>query len=324
MQANSESGAENYMEKPELNIINNANKLPRASHTGPLFIGDLKLNCAVLEDGTRILSERSITGALGGKRGGSHWVRVKDAENYLPVFLSAANLTPFIPASLAMALGQPVKYRGKSGKGAAANGVLATLLPEICDVWINARHAGALKPQQEHIARAAEILQSGLAKVGIIALVDEATGYQEVRDRHDLERILEAFIRKELLPWTKRFPDEFYQEMFRLRGWPYSPVSPKRPSLVGKLTNQLVYEKLPPGVLENLQKRNPVIKDGRRRHRHHQFLTEDIGNPTLEKHLSGVIALMRASKSWSGFKKLFDRAYGDEPQLEMDMGDDED
>lgn len=278
--------------------------LPTAKHKGTLVIGDLNIACAVLEDKRRVLAERHVIAALGGKRGGSHWLR-RQKGNPLPVYASAGNLEPFISPSLRIALSQPVRYR--SG-GSVANGVEATLLPEICDVWLKARQAGVLLDSQQNIAQQAEIVMRGLAHVGIIALVDEATGYQEVRDRDELNKILSAFIAKELLPWAKRFPDEFYQEMFRLRDWSYRPMSPKRPRLVGKLTNEIVYEKLPPGVLDELRSRNPIIKDGRRRHAHHQFLTEDIGHPALEKHIAIVTALMRASSNWGSFKRLLDKA----------------
>jgi hypothetical protein len=281
----------------------------KAEYTGKLVFGDLELECAVLDDGRRVLSERGVTKALGGKRGGSHWRlgRASASGSYLPVFISANNLRPYIQPSLAQALAQPVAYRAKGG--GRANGVAATLLPEICDVWLKARREGALLPSQEHIAAKAEILLTGLATVGIVALVDEATGYQAVRDRNELHRILEAYIVKEFLPWSKRFPDEFYKELFRLKGWPYNPPSPKRPRMVGKLTNYLVYQKLPPGVLEELRQKNPIVKDGRRKHKHHQFLTEEVGNPHLEKHLASVTTLMRVSMNWSFFERLFDRAF---------------
>ena len=87
---------------------------------------------------------------------------------------------------------------------------------------------------QEHIGASADILMRGLAHVGIIALVDEATGYQVVREREELHHILEAYINQELLPWSKTFPDGYYQELFRLRGWEYSPPSVKRPQMVGR------------------------------------------------------------------------------------------
>jgi len=301
-------------------------EMPQATHSGKIVIGDLVLPCAVLDNGMRVLSERGVTKALGGKRGGSHWKRKSKSPNgtNLPVYISAGSLTPFIPSSLVLALSQPIRYRYRNGK--IGNGVVATLLPEVCDVWLKARRADALHRTQHHIAANAEILILGLANVGIVALVDEATGYQEVRDRNELHRILEAYISKELLPWAKRFPDEFYQQLFRLRGWEYSPPQPKRPKLVGKLTNEIVYQKLPPGVLRELRNRNPVIKNGWRQHKHHQFLTEDIGNPHLEKHIVAVTALMRAARGWATFKRLLTRAFpthGDQYDLGLEF-DDED
>ena len=292
-------------------VHGDAPPLPKAEYTGELQIGDLVLDCAVLDDGRRVLSERGLTAALGGKRGGSHWRRVDTSggvgSDYLPVFMSAGNLQPYIQPSLAHALSQPIVYRARTG--GRAYGVLATLIPEICEVWLKARRHEALLSSQEHLAERAEVLLSGLAQVGIVALVDEVTGYQVDRDKHELHRILAAYISKELLPWTKRFPDEFYRELFRLRGWLYSPPSPKRPLFVGKLTKQLVYEQLPPGVLTELERRNPVSSEGRRRHKHHQLLTDEIGNPHLERHLASVITLMRASPSWNKFIRLFQRAF---------------
>ena len=298
-----------------------SNATPRATHSGKIAIGELELPCANLDDGRRVLSERGVTRALGGKRGGSHWQRRKAAgAANLPVFISAGNLAPFISASLETALAQPVLYLPRTGK-TGRYGILATLIPEICEVWLKARRAGALHPSQEHLAKTAELLVSALANVGIVALVDEATGYQEVRDRQELHRILEAYIAKELLPWTKRFPDEFYQQLFRLRGWEYSPPSPKRPKMVGKLTSRIVYEKLPRGVLQQLRQRNPVVKDGWRRHRHHQFLTEDIGNRHLEKHIASVTTLMRIAPNWSSFERLLERAFpGEGIQGELGLG----
>jgi hypothetical protein len=121
--------------------------------------------------------------------------------------------------------------------------------------------------------------------------------------------ILAAYIAPELLPWTKRFPDDFYKEMFRLMGWQYNPMIMKRPKHVGNLTNQWIYEKLPPGVLDELRRKNPKNEKGRRSHCHHQFLTDDIGNPHLEKQLAVVLSLMRASVNKQEFLRLFRRVF---------------
>lgn len=80
------------------------------------------------------------------------------------------------------------------------------------------------------------------------------------------------------------------------------------PSLVGKLTNDLVYQRLAPGVLDELTKLNPKTTKGTRRHRHHQWLTRDVGHPRLREHLSAVVALMKASAKWEDFKRMINRA----------------
>ena len=224
----------------------------------------------------------------------------------MPAFLSDATLEPFVPASLRLALSEPVVFRGRGGQ---RRGVEANLLPEICEAWLKARDAGVLQPRQLRIAEKADAIKRALADVGITALVDDATDYQKVRDRDELHRILEAYIAKELLPWTKQFPDEFFSQLFRLRGWQYSPVSVNRPKAVGRIVSELIYEKLPDGVIEKLGRRNTVVSADGRRHRHHQSPTDEVGHPHLDRHIASVTALMRASSSWQGFKRLFDRAF---------------
>lgn len=210
----------------------------------------------------------------------------------------------------------------------AASGIVpkATVLADICEAVLQARADGKLMHQQGNIAKRCEILVRGFARVGIVALVDEATGFQEVRARQALEKILEKFISDELLKWAKMFPDEFYKQMARLRGLQYSEIATKRPPYIGRLTNDLVYERLAPGVLEELKRKNPKDEKGRRRHKHFQYLTEDIGNPRLREHLWAVISLMRASSNWKNFYSLLNRAfpkYEDHPKLFIEYEEDE-
>ena len=281
---------------------------PRATHEDrPLKIGDMEIPCAVLEGGIRVLSERAITKALGGKRGGSHWLRMKENPDgaKLPVYLSANNLRDYIDNELATAL-QPVVYLPK--QGGKAFGMRAEMLPKICNVFLKARDAGALRGRQKGLARQADILMRGLAEVGIIALVDEATGYQTDRAKLALAEILEKFIAKELRGWTSTFPLEFYQHIFRLKGWPFDPSSMKRPGVIGHYTNDIVYKRLAPSVLKTLRDKNPKI-DGRRKHKLFQWLTGDIGDPKLRAHLESVTTLMRVSNTWDEFYGLLKKAY---------------
>jgi hypothetical protein len=280
-------------------------KLPRATHSGELKIGELVIKCAVLEDGRRVLTQRSVFKAMG-RSGSTGGIKQKNGAQPLPRILAAANLTSFISDDLRCAI-TPIRFKTK--RGGNAYGYPAEILPEICNVYLEAREAKILSLPQEKVASSCELLVRGFARVGIIALVDEATGYQYERDRDELHRILAAYIAPELMPWAKRFPDEFYRHLFRLQGWQYSPLSVKRPIYAGKLTNELIYEQLPPGVLDELRHKNPKDQKGRRKHKFFQFLTDDIGSPHLEKQIVKVVTLMQISRNWRAFKTFFAQAH---------------
>jgi hypothetical protein len=195
------------------------------------------------------------------------------------------------------------------------------------DVWLKARQDNKLHKQQETKAKQAEILMRGFAHVGIIALVDEETGFQEDRDREALQAILDKFLRDNLAKWAKTFPDEFYENLFKLKGWQYRPLSVKRPSVVGHWTNDIVYARLAPGVLAKLREKTPKDHKGRRRHKFFQWLTDDYGHPALKQHLSNLIFLMKAHPTWQGFYRALQRAapkYGDRFLPHIHDNDDED
>lgn len=271
--------------------------------------GDWQIECAVLEDGRRVLSQRGLNRALGRSHGGVDFQRKRESEagGEMPVFLGPKNLLPFISSDLMAVVTKPILYRTESG--AIGHGMEAALLPKVCDVWIAANEGGKLAKAQEPVAARARILLRGLADLGIVALVDEATGYQEVRDKKALQALLDTYLNKELAAWAKRFPDEFYKEMFRLRGWKWPVPSGKRPGIVGTYTADLVYERLAPGILEELEARNPKDERGNRKGRHHQLLTDDVGHPALAQHLHAVTGFMRASAKWDQFYRMMDRAF---------------
>lgn len=289
--------------------------IPRATHMGTLEIGDAIIPCAVLDDEkrTRVLSRIEFIRAIG-RKGKAKGGRKYDEESKTPVFLTAENLKPFISIALTENY-KPVPFVPLSGGGPAL-GYKAELLPQVCAVFINADAALVLRENQKHIAQQCRILLEGFATVGITALIDEATGFQDDRARDALAKILEAFIAKELRPWIPTFPADFYKELFRLRNIPYTGTV-KRPQYVGHLTNDLVYRRLAPGVLDELRRLTPRDEKGRLKTHLHRRLTEDVGNPKLLQHLSAVTALMKASDSWDQFKPMVDRVLPHQKRLPL-------
>ncbi|MCY3729534.1 MAG: P63C domain-containing protein [Nitrospira sp.] len=268
----------------------------------PLIIGDIEIQCYVLEDETRVLTQESFLRAIG--RSGKPAVGRGSAFEKVAPFLALENLKPYVSKELERST-YPILL---SAPGIPkAWGYRAELLPQVCEVYLAAHDDGALLKTQEKFAKTCYLLMRGLAKVGIIALVDEATGYQRVREERALATILEKFIAKELQPWTRTFPFEFYQEIFRLKRWP-GPDGQKRPIIIAQYTNDFVYDRLAPGVLEELKRLNPKLPSGYRRAKYHQWFTPDFGHPKLKEHLAAVIALMKAAPNWNRFCGDLNRA----------------
>lgn len=282
-----------------------AKDLPTAFYTGDISIGDSKISCAVLEDGTRVLTQSDMMRALNRSRQ-AKGRGFYDSDVNLPAFLTAKNLKPFISNELYVTSSQ-IEFKLPSGQRAL--GYKAEMLPQVCEVYLKARDAEALVRSQYHVAQRADLLMRGLAHVGIVALVDEATGYQRDRAKDALAKILEQFIAKELQPWVHTFPDLYYEELFRLRGLDFPRDKVKRPQYFGHLTNDIVYKRLAPGVREELDKSTPKTPSGRRKHHMHRKLTPEMGHPKLREHLASVTTVMRLSSDYDDFIGKLDRLH---------------
>lgn len=288
----------------------------------PLKLGDTEIDCYVLDDETRVLSQRGMFKGLGVTRGGprnSNEPSQTGAE--IPRFASQNWLKPFISNELESALKNPIFFQPPAGH--TGYGYPAEVLVDICDAIIEAGKQGATTDRQEPIVQNAMALMRSFAKTGIIALVDEVTGYQDIRAKEALAEIFQKFLSEERQKWTKTFPIDFYKEIYRLRGWDFKPWSTKRPSVVAHWTDNLVYDRLAPQLTEELRVKNPVADNGRRKDKHHQWFNPENGHPRLREHISGVIALLRAADSWEGFKRSINRAFpkfGDTIELPLTGG----
>jgi hypothetical protein len=292
--------------------------LPRAIKDGVLQLADATFPCAVIEGETRVLAEMHFMQGMGMYRSGALSKRRPTSGAHIPLSLAHKNLKPFIEKHLGDVHFQPLKYRTTTGN--VAHGIRAEAIPRICRVWVDASQAGVLGARQQEIARKATMVLAGLAEVGIIALVDEATGYQDQRAHDALAKILEKFVAKELAPYIKTFPPDFYKEIYRLRGWTYPPRGNRHNSNLGKLTNDLVYDRLAPGVRDELHRLTPRRPSGRLKHKLFQRLTPEFGHPKLREHLGATVMAMKLSDDWVPFMRTINRVLPKHPRIEDKHG----
>lgn len=289
-------------QSPRLSEFNMTEKILKAisgSPDKPLILAGVEIPCYVLEDGTRVLSVKGMQAALS--LGQSNGVVFRN-------LIGQKNIKPFINENLAGMLSNPIRFTRPGHGGKPATGYEATVLADICNSLMKAGKEGQLTLSQQRIADHCEILSRAFTEVGLIALIDEITGYQEVKHRDLLQEIIKKYITKDLMKWQKRFPDEFYRQIFRLKNWSWRGQEFNPSPIVGKYINDVIYERLAPAVLRELKRINPP--DEKKRHKqHHGWLTEDVGHPKLRDHLMGIIALMRAAPNWASFKRMLERAY---------------
>lgn len=281
-----------------------ANKM-KATHEGNLKINDFDITAYNLPNGDRVLSRIGFLRAIG-RTGKAKGGRQYDDEFKTPIFLSANNLKPLLTKEI-IENSKPILFIDLNGNESI--GYNAELLPQVAHLFSTAYHKGLLKSNQMHIGIQSDILVKAFLTVSITSLVDEATGYQYERESDELQKILKAYISEELLPWQKKFPDIFYKELFRLNDWDFTVKGiKKRPGVIGKWTKTLIYNELPNGVLEELEKNTPKNEKGKKKAHMHRLLTDDIGNPHLTAQINQIVTLFQLSDNmehmWRQFEKL--------------------
>jgi hypothetical protein len=277
-------------------------RIPEAQSAGVLKIGDVGLDVYVLDDRRRVISKRAMARALNLKsEGGNAFLRT----------MSRKGLSSVISEKLAEKIERPLAFYTQRRE--LADGYEAETLIEVCDALIEARNARRLAPSQYFLAIQAEIIFRSAAKLGIIALVDEATGYTD-KTRDEYRKLFETFIRSEFRQWETEFPDKFFNMIYRLYGLKrQAPDSTKHPQFFGHFIRKFVYFPLANSngaILQNLEAKNPVVYDsGGRRHKFFQYLTDEIGMPVFRQHMWQVIGIGESAADRLQFERGFYRAF---------------
>lgn len=287
-------------------IMDSDVELPKATHQGKMAVGGLELDCYVLEDGRRVFHKRGMARALGMKSGGGN------------VFMRAMQrkgLGSALDTKLLKKILNPINFKPLTQD--LAHGYEAEILVSVCKAVIRANDAGKLTASQQGLVAQATILLNAFAKVGVTALIDEATGFQQVRSPDALRILVQQYIEEEKREWEKQFPDEYYDELNRLYGSKRltltgsGAVIQNRPQHFAKFTRTYVYQPLENGaVLQELDRLNPKIgSKGTRRARFHQHLTQGYGIEKLKRQVHEAMTLMKVSDTVAQFKKLFAKRF---------------
>jgi hypothetical protein len=265
---------------------------PFAKHRGIMTLGGAPIDVYVLDTGDRVISMRGAVKAITGK----------DAGN-LGEYLGVSSLKDFINKDLVLVETKDFFIPGTQFRGL---GITAEQFEAILTGYVQAMGAGALTTErQREIATTCAILSTSFLRLGIVALIDEATGYQYERAADALQVKIGAYIAEELRAWEKTFPDELWEQFGRLTNWKGSLHS--RPKWWGHLVNELIYEALDPDVADYLKKNKPKPFHGQN---YHQWLSEDVGLKALIPHIYKVIGMAEGCRDMRELRDKVAARYG--------------
>jgi hypothetical protein len=268
--------------------------LPDAKYKGALNLVGIEIPCYVLDNGQSVIGRTSATEMLTGIKGGG------GLEKYLGV----EALKPFIDIGLVLEKMVPFRLAEVQGLERHVKGLPADLLIDICRGFVDALQASndptnetKLTPRQAEMAIKASMFLASCAKVGLDALIDEATGHQYDRAQDALQVKLKAYLSDELRKWEKTFPDDLWLEFGRLTNWKGSVT--QRPKYWGYLVTELVYDYLDRDVAQWLQENHPQPRD----EKWHQWLTKHYGVQKLLQHIYILIGVSRTCYSMPELKR---------------------
>lgn len=269
---------------------------PIARWKGVLPIGNEELPCYVLDDGRRVISRSGATSLLTERKGGGNleqYIRVQVLQPYLSPNIAERMIEFIIPGVV-----------NRNVRGLTAEDFL-----DICKAYAKARDEEILKTDSQiSIAIKAGMFLSACAKTGLIALIDEATGYQYERAQDALQVKLKLYLEEEMREWEKTFPDELWMEFGRLTHWQGSLHS--RPKYWGKLVLELIYEYLEQEVIDWLRKNKPPVRYGGHWHR---YYSESYGLQKLIQHIWMVIGIAKTCFGMYELREKMAIQFGREP-----------
>lgn len=285
--------------------------LPEAVLPGVLKLAGAEIPVYHLSNGQRVLARIAATEALTGVK------RQGDLESYLRV----GSLKDFI--SLDSVLGRLVEFRLRDVEmlDQSVKGLPSDLFIEICQSYVRALDASlnpvsgvTLTDRQREIAIKASMFLSACAKVGLDALIDEATGYQHIRPEDALEMKLRLYLEEEMRKWEKTFPDQLWEQFGRLTNWK-GKVN-QRPKYWGKLVMKLIYEYLDPDVAQWLRDHAPQPMKGQN---YHQWMTSQYGLKKLIEHIWKVVGIASTCQDIDELERKMEELYGRKPGFQYEL-----
>ncbi|MGC4028672.1 MAG: P63C domain-containing protein [Steroidobacteraceae bacterium] len=303
---------------PEANsIATEDDGVPKATHWGELNIGGRDIPCYVLNTGDRVFSLKGLVVGLIGTEGGqlAEYLKVRALQPHLPPDLIPAGDGSISALFRFDAGGSGVAQYAQGIKVERFNDLLRAYASALVDHALSAGDSSkiALTERQLGIAQTAIKFLQATSDVGLVALVDEATGYQYERAEDALRLKLKLYLEEDMRKWERTFPEELWTEFRRLTNW--KGTIHQRPKYWGKLVMELIYGYLDADVAKWLKDNAPKPMKGQN---YHQWLSSQYGLKKLTEHIWLVVGMASGCNSIKDLRQRLAERFG-RVQVQMTM-----
>lgn len=261
--------------------------MPKALYAGKLFDG--LVDCYVLDDGRRVISQRGMVRSLSGGPGRGNVSRYIER---LPSQFNGLTVVPEIHFAIPT--------------GGRAIGREHAWAVDVWQAYVDAHFAGELHPAQEDLAKRSAVILRSLGKVGLAALIDEATGYQEVRASDELRGMFARYLRDEPMTWTRMWDDEVVGKLCSL--YQVERRGRQFPTFLGNVIGKLYQVILPADVYSEMKLRNGSGNE--RQGKHHQFFRDSLWR-FVNNDMPTIAYFARVSRSRDEFWNHIHARYQD-------------
>lgn len=281
----------------------------------PIEIGPVEIPCYVLEGEIRVITKRGMEAALGLDASGTR----------LRAMVVRKSIKSFLPKDFSL---RAKEYHFKTPNGVTAHGYEATTLATIIEAVLASWQAKKLHHSQMHIVGQCALLSAGFMRAGIVALIDEHTGYEKIKIAKTVRDIMiETCVSDKLVAWYKQVPNEWWEEMLRVCG--VNDIPPTFcPIWMGKLFKRTIWDFMPDGVYETISGmvgfKETANGNVYRENCLHQHLTPDCGLPQYQALVHSSLGQLRnvptppqGSSNWGVFFERWQIAQGHSNQLQM-------
>ena len=187
-----------------------------------------------------------------------------------------------------------------------ANGYDVTILIDLCKAVVQAEADGKLQKRHQNIAKQAHIILGASAKAGIKGLVYALAGYDATKE--ETIAAFRFYVREEAREYEKEFPDQLYEEWYRLYRLPKPEHN--KPWKFKQLTVNHVYWPLARSSERLLElTRAQRSRSGDKHKKLHQFLAE-IGVKALRTHLGQLLGISQVSDNREEYERRVEKVFG--------------